>query len=150
MIARAFEDFAVGQRLTSAPCTVTAEAIVAFARQFDAQVFHLDAIEAKGTIFGGLVASGWHTAAISMRLFVDTMNVPGGIVGIGVDDLRWPNAVRPDDRLSLEIEILDARTSKSRREHGILRVGNVTKNQRDEIVQSFTAAALVPRRTCKS
>jgi acyl dehydratase len=145
MSSRRFEDFAVGQRLTSGSYLVTPEAIFQFAREFDPQVFHLDATKAKGTIFGGVAASGWHTAAISMRLFVNTMNVAGGIVGLGVDELRWPNAVRPGDELRVDIEIVDARRSKSRPGQGILRVQNVTKNQHDQIVQSFTATAMVAR-----
>jgi acyl dehydratase len=81
-----------------------------------------------------------------MRLFVDTMNVGGGIIGIGVDELKWPNAVRPGDELRLEVEIIEARRSKSRPTYGIIRIRNVTKNQRDEIVQSFLANAMLPVR----
>jgi len=97
-------------------------------------------------LFGGLAASGWHTAAVSMRLFVDTMDVAGGIIGMGVDELKWPNAVRPGDELRLEIEILEARRSKSRPGYGIIRIRNVTKNQRDEVVQSFMANTMLPTR----
>jgi acyl dehydratase len=81
-----------------------------------------------------------------MRLFVDTMDVAGGIIGMGVDELKWPNAVRPGDELRLEIEILEARHSKSRPGYGIIRIRNVTKNQRDEVVQSFMANAMLPTR----
>lgn len=115
-----------------------------FARQFDPQQFHLDPAVAAKSLFNGLAASGWHTAAMSMRLFVETMNVPGGIIGMGVDELRWPNAVRPNDELHVEIEILDARLSKSRPGYGIICVRNVTKNQREEVVQSFSANAMLP------
>ena len=146
MSGRAFEDFPIGTRLDSATLEVTEQSIIDFAREFDPQLFHLSAEGAKDTLVGGLVASGWHTAAMSMRLFVDTMNAPGGIIGMGVDELRWPNPVRPRDQLRLEIEITDARLSRSRPGYGIIRVRNVTKNQRSEIVQSFTASAMLPTR----
>ena len=145
-ISRAFEDFPVGTRLVSTSCPVTAEEIVDFARKFDPQVFHLDPRLAEKTLLGGLAASGWHTAAVSMRLFIDAMNVSGGIVGLGVDELKWPNAVRPGDNLRVEIEVLAARCSKSRPGYGIIRIHNVTKNQRDEVVQSFMANAMLPAR----
>src|SRR5438874_6662600 len=141
-MSRAFEDFPAGTRLISSTHRVTADAIMEFARAFDPQIFHLQPNSAYQTLFGGLAASGWHTAALSMRLFVDTMNVGGGIIGMGVDEFKWPNAVRPGDELRLEIEIIEARRSKSRPAYGIIRIRNVTKNQRDEIVQSFLANAL--------
>ena len=143
---RCFEDFSPGGVLKSDTLTVTADAILEFARLFDPQVFHLDEKSAEKTMLKGLIASGWHTAAVSMRLFVDTMNVPGGIIGLGVDKLRWPHPVRPGDELRLEIEIVDARLSKSRPGAGIIRVQNVTRNQRGEVVQTFAASAMVPTR----
>ena len=146
MSGRAFEDFPIDTRLQSVPIEVTEESIIEFARQFDPQPFHVDPATAKRTLFGGLAASGWHTAAISMRLFIQTMNVPGGIIGMGVDELQWPNPVRPDDQLRLDIEIIDARLSKSRPGFGIIRVHNITRNQRDEIVQSFKTSAMLPTR----
>ena len=146
MSSRAFEDFPAGSRLVSSRHSITQDAITAFGREFDPQIFHLDSEAATQTIFRGLAASGWHTAAVSMRLFVDTMNVAGGIIGMGVDELKWPAAVRPADELHLEIEILEARISKSRPGYGIIRLRNVTKNQRGEIVQSFLANAMLPRR----
>ena len=146
-MSRAFEDFPVGTRLASATCPVTTEAIIEFGREFDPQVFHLDPSLAEKTLLGGLTASGWHTAAISMRLFIDTMKVPGGIVGLGVDELKWPNAVRPGDELNVETEVLAARRSKSRPGYGIIRIHNVTKNQRGEVVQSFMANAMLPVRS---
>lgn len=146
MQSRLFEDFPGGTRLHSSRHRVTADAIATFAREFDPQLFHLDAEAAKLTIFEGLSASGWHTAAISMRLFIDAMNVAGGIVGLGVDELRWPAAVRPGDDLRVEIEVLDARVSESRVGYGILRIRSITRNQRDEVVQSFFASGMLPRR----
>lgn len=145
-MSRAFEDFPAGTRLVSTSYPITAATIMNFAREFDPQLFHLDPKSAEKTLFGGLAASGWHTAAVSMRLFVDTMGVAGGIIGMGVDELKWPNAVRPGDELRLEIEILEARRSKSRPGYGIIRVRNVTKNQRGEVVQSFMANAMLPTR----
>jgi acyl dehydratase len=141
-----FEDFKVGQILNSGTVKVTEAAIIEFAREFDPQVFHLDFELAGLTMMKGLIASGWHTAAMSMRLFIDTMKVPGGIVGLGVDELRWPQPVRPGDELSLEIEIVAARRSKSRPGTGIIRIRNLTRNQRDEVVQSFIANAMVATR----
>jgi acyl dehydratase len=146
VMSRAFEDFPAGTRLLSSTQRVTANAIMEFARAFDPQIFHLDPKSAEQTLLGGLAASGWHTAAVSMRLFVDTMDVAGGIIGMGVDELRWPNAVRPGDDLRLEVEILEARRSKSRPGYGIIRIRNVTKNQRDEVAQSFMASAMLPMR----
>ncbi len=145
-MSRAFEDFPAGTRLVSSKYPITAAAIMNFAREFDPQLFHLDLKAAGKTLFGGLAASGWHTAAVSMRLFVDTMDVAGGIIGMGVDELKWPNAVRPGDELRVEIEIVEARHSKSRPGYGIIRIRNVTKNQRDEVVQSFMASAILPAR----
>jgi acyl dehydratase len=146
-MSRAFEDFPPGARLLSTSYPVTADAIMDFGQKFDPQLFHLDPKAAEQTLFGGLAASGWHTAAVSMRLFVDTMDVAGGIIGMGVDELKWPNAVRPGDELRLEIEILEARLSKSRVGYGIIRIRNVTKNQRGEVVQSFNASAMLPARS---
>jgi acyl dehydratase len=94
----------------------------------------------------GLMASGWHTAAVSMRLFVDAMNVPGGMIGLGVDELRWPIPVRPGDELRVATEVVEARRSKSRPGTGIIRFRNVTTNQRGEIVQTISAGAMLPMR----
>jgi acyl dehydratase len=145
-MSRVFEDFLAGNRLISSTHRVTADAVMEFARAFDPQIFHLDPKAAEQTLFGGLAASGWHTAAVSMRLFIDTMEVAGGIIGMGVEELKWPNAVRPGDDVRVEIEILEARRSKSRPGYGIIRIRNVTKNQRDEVVQSFMASAMLPMR----
>ena len=120
--------------------------IIEFAEKFDPQMFHLNPKSAERSIFKGLVASGWHTAAITMRLFVRRLNFAQGAIGLGVDELRWPNAVRPGDVLQVETEILEARPSRSKPTYGIIRLQNITKNQRGEIVQSMTAHAMVPRR----
>jgi len=141
-----FDDLKTGDRFQSETVSVPAKAIVEFAEKFDPQKFHLHAKSAERSIFKGLIASGWHTAAITMRLFVKTLNFAEGAIGLGVDELRWPNAVRPDDALRVETEILGTRLSNSKPDHGIIRLRNVTTNQRGEIVQTMTANALVPRR----
>ena len=146
MQQRYFEDLKAGDRFRSETYQVTEEQIVSFAREFDPQPFHLDSAVADRTMFKGLIASGWHTAAITMRLFVQTLNFAEGAIGLGVDELRWPNAVRPGDVLQVETEIVDLRESRSKPSHGIVRLRNVTTNQRGEVVQTMTASALVLRR----
>ena len=140
------EDFAVGQTFASGRLSVDAARITSFAREFDPQPFHLDEAAARGTIFHGLAASGWHTAAITMRLIVESGFKPaGGVIGAG-GELHWPNPTRPGDVLQVECEILEVRPSRSRPERGSVMVRNVTRNQRGEIVQSFTVRLVVPRR----
>lgn len=124
-------------------------AIIEFAEKFDPQKFHLHAKSAERSIFKGLVASGWHTAAITMRLFVKTLNFAEGAIGLGVDELRWPNAVRPGDCLRVETEIVETRDSRSKPRHGIIRLRNVTKNQPGEIVQTMFANALIPKKSTR-
>lgn len=141
-----FDDLKVGDRFESAAYEVPGRAIIEFAEKFDPQMFHLDPKSAQRSIFKGLVASGWHTAAITMRLFVQTLNFAEGAIGLGVDELRWPNAVRPGDALRVETEIVEVRLSQSKPNYGIIRLRNVTKNQRGEIVQNMMASAMVPRR----
>src|SRR5690349_18452478 len=109
------EDFAEGQRYGSGRLTVEKERIRSFAAEFDPQPFHLDEEAAHRSIFGGLAASGWHTAAMTMRLLVQSEFKPaGGIIGAGFDEFRWPAPVRPGDELYLDIEVLEVRPSKSR------------------------------------
>ncbi len=147
MRQRYFEDLQIGGRFKSEPYSVSEEQIISFAREFDPQPFHLDPALARQTMFKGLIASGWHTAAITMRLFVQTLNFAEGAIGLGVDELRWPNAVRPGDVLQVETEIVDLRESRSKPSHGIVRIRNVTTNQRGEVVQTMFASALVLRRS---
>jgi len=141
-----FDDLKVGDRFKSEPLKVTEKQVIEFAHKFDPQMFHLTRKRAERTIFKGLVASGWHTGAMTMRLFVQTLNFAEGAIGLGVDELRWPNAVRPGDVLRVETKILDQRPSRSKPNYGIIRLRNVTTNQRGEIVQTMTANAMVPRR----
>ena len=143
---RYFDDLKVGDRFKSELLEVTEKQVIEFAHKFDPQMFHLTRKSAERTIFKGLIASGWHTAAMTMRLFVQTLNFTEGAIGLGVDELRWPNAVRPGDELKVETEILELRPSRSKPNYGIIRLRNVTTNQRSEIVQTMTANAMVPRR----
>ena len=149
MSERYFEDLKAGDRFKSETYAVSEEQLISFAREFDPQPFHLDAAVADQTMFKGLIASGWHTAAITMRLFIQTLNFAEGAIGLGVDELRWPNAVRPGDRLQVETEIIDLRVSRSKPSHGVVRLRNVTTNQRGEIVQTMMASALVSGRSSK-
>ena len=122
--------------------TISAEEIVEFARRYDPQPFHLS-VHPKENLLGELAASGWQTASISMRLFVETMEVEGGIIGRAIDELRWPAAVHPGDSLQVEIEILEARLSQSKPGYGLIRYRSLTKNQDDKVVQSFVALAIL-------
>ena len=147
MTKRYLEDFAVGQVFKSGRKRVDKDEIFAFAREFDPQPFHLDENAARQSPFAGLAASGWHTAAMTMRLLVDgEFNPAGGILGVGFDELSWPRAVRPGDELHVYSEVLEVRPSKSRPDRGMIRVRNTTFNQNDEPVQVFTGNLLVPRR----
>src|ERR1051325_1287778 len=141
-----FEDLNPGDKFQSQEFAVPAKEIIEFAEKFDPQKFHLNAKSAERSIFRGLVASGWHTAAITMRLFVKTLNFAEGAIGLGVDELRWPNVVRPGDMLTVETEIVDLRPSRSKPGYGIIRLRNVTTNQSGEIVQTMLANAMVPQR----
>jgi len=140
------DDLAIGQLFTSRAHVVDASEIKAFARQFDPQPFHLNEEMAKHTFFGELVASGWHTAAITMRLLVETgLPLAGGIIGAG-GEVSWPNPTRPGDTLTVTSEIEEITPSRSRLDRGTLKVRSETRNQRDEIVQVLLAKLIVPRR----
>ena len=141
------EDFAPGQTYTSGRLRIDAEQIKAFAAEFDPQPFHLDAEAARISLFGGLAASGWHTAALTMRLLVDgELRPAGGIVGAGFDEFRWPRPVRPGDELHVESEVLEVRPSKTRPEQGMIKVRTTTLNQNDEPVQISVGNLVVRRR----
>src|SRR5438034_11629779 len=133
MQQRYFEDLKAGDRFKSDTYAVSEEQIISFAREFDPQPFHLNATVARKTIFEDLIASGWHTAAITMRLFVQTLNFAEGAIGLVVDELRWPNVVRPGDVLTVETEILDLRSSRSRPSFGIVRLRNVTTDRKSVV-----------------
>ncbi|HTV29354.1 MAG TPA: MaoC family dehydratase [Xanthobacteraceae bacterium] len=141
------EDFAVGQVFATGKLQVDTDQIKSFAKEFDPQPYHLDEDAAQKSPFRGLAASGWHTAALTMRLLVDGDFKPaGGILGVGFDALSWPKPVRPGDELHAKSEILEVRPSKSRPDRGTIRVRTTTYNQHDEAVQEFTGNLLVPRR----
>jgi len=140
------EDLHVGQRFASGTHAVDEAQIKAFAGQFDPQPFHLDDATAKHTMFAGLAASGWHTAAITMRLLVDGgAPIAGGVIGAG-GEIAWPKPTRPGDILQVKSEILDVTPSRSRPDRGMVTVRSETFNQRGEIVQTLTAKLIVPRR----
>jgi acyl dehydratase len=145
--ARYLEDFAVGQTFGSGRLRIDSEQIKAFAGEFDPQPFHLDEEAARGSIFQGLAASGWHTAALTMRLLVDSELKPaGGLVGAGFDEFRWPRPVRPGDELRVDSEVLEVRPSKSRPGQGLVKLRMTTLNQNGEAVQILVANIVVPRR----
>lgn len=147
MTNRFLEDFAAGQTFGSARLRIDADEIKRFAAEFDPQLFHLDEDAARKTIFGGLAASGWHTAALTMRLLVDSEIKPaGGIVGAGFDDFRWPLPVRPGDELHVATEILEVRVSQSRPDQGVIKLRTTTLNQNGEAVQISVGNLIVPRR----
>jgi len=147
MAEKYLEDLAPGQKYGSGRIRVDAERIKRFAAEFDPQPFHLDEEAARRSIFGGLAASGWHTAALTMRLFVESEFRPaGGIIGAGFDEFRWPLPVRPGDELHLEIEVLEVRPSKSRPNQGMVKVRVTTLNQSGEAVQINVGNLVVPRR----
>lgn len=144
---RYLEDLAVGQTFGSGSVAVDAEAIQAFAAQFDPQPFHLDEEAARESLFGGLVASGWHTAALTMRLFADgELQIVGGLIGLGAEELRWPRPVRPGDVLRLKSEVLELRKSESRPDRGLVRARITTFNQDGQIVLAQVVVMVAPRR----
>jgi len=141
------EDFASGQKFASGRLRVERDRIKSFAAEFDPQPFHLDEEQARNSLFRGLAASGWHTAAMTMRLLVESDLEPaGGILGAGFDEFRWPKPVRPGDELHLDIEVLEVRPSKSRPEQGVIKLRTTTLNQHDEPVQVSVGNLIVPRR----
>ncbi len=148
---RYLEDFEVGQKFGSSTLEVSEDGIKRFAAEFDPQPFHLDDAAARASIFGGLAASGWHTAALTMRLLVGSDVKPaGGIVGAGFDEFRWPRPVRPGDALRIEAEVLEVRPSKSRPEQGMIKLRTTTLNQRNEPVQISVGNLVVPRRPAQA
>lgn len=148
MTERYLEDYAVGQTFgSSGRLRIEQERIKAFAAEFDPQPFHLDEKAARDSILGGLAASGWHTAAATMRLLVESDLKPaGGILGLGFEEFRWPRPVRPGDELRVESEVLEVRPSESRLDHGLIKVKTTTLNQHGEAVQVLVGNLLVPRR----
>jgi acyl dehydratase len=142
-----FEDLTVGLILrSSSPRRMEAERIKSFAREFDPQPAHLDEAAASSTPFGQLVASGWHTAAATMRLVLDVLPIAEGGQGLGLDKLTWTRPVLPDDELRVEIKVLELRASRSRPDRGVVTLEITTLNQKDQPVQSHILRSLFPRR----
>ena len=140
------EDLHVGQKFISGTHQMDEAQIKAFAREFDPQPFHLDEAAAQQTVFTGLAASGWHTAAIAMRLLV-TGGLPlaNGIIGLG-GELAWPNPTRPGDLLQVESEVMEMVPSRSKPNQAIVKVKSTTRNQRGEAVHVFTSKVIVFKR----
>lgn len=141
------DDLQVGQHFSTGTHTLDAAQIEAFAAQFDPQPFHLSEQAAKHTLFGGLAASGWHTAAVTMRLIVTTgPRLAGGVIGAS-GEVKWPKPTRPGDTLRVESEVLAVTPSQSHPERGRVTIRSTTSNQRGEVVQLMTANLVVLRRT---
>jgi acyl dehydratase len=141
------EDLSVGQTFRGGTHVITEEEIIAFARAYDPQPFHTDPEAAKATFFKGLAASGWHTAAITMRLNVDSgLPMAGGWIGAG-GEIKWPRPTRPGDTLQVVNTVLALRPSRSKPERGLVTVRTETLNQRGEVVQELTATMIVPRQS---
>jgi acyl dehydratase len=141
-----FDDLKIGDTFTSTPQTVTAEDIKRFAAEFDPQSFHLDDATARQSMFGGLAASGWHTAAVTMRLLVTSgPKLANGILGAG-GEIEWKTPTRPGDLLRVESEVVDLVPSHSRPDRGIVVMRSRTVNQRGDVVQTLTAKLVVARR----
>ena len=119
---------------------------MAYAREFDPQPFHTDPELAKNTFFQGLAASGWHTASITMKLVVESLPMSAGVIGAGIEELRWPLPTRPGDVLHLESEVLEIIPSRSRPDRAIVRIRCDTKNQNGDVVQSFIPKLLAFKR----
>lgn len=144
---RYLEDFAVGQVFRSGSIKVDADEIKAFAAAYDPQPFHLDEEAARDTFFQGLAASGWHTAALTMRLLLtNDVRPAGGFIGTGFTELRWPRPVRPGDVLDIESEVIEVRPSQSRPAQGFITVRTTTLNQRGEAVQVLVGTLVVQRK----
>ncbi|UUZ63162.1 MaoC family dehydratase [Polaromonas sp. P1(28)-13] len=144
--ARYLDDLQPGDRFTSAEHALDEAQIKAFAAQFDPQPFHLDAEAAKATLFGGLAASGWHTAAITMRLLVGGgLPLAGGIIGAG-GEISWPKPTRPGDVLHVDTEVVSVTPSRSRSDRGMVVVRSETRNQHGDVLQQSVYKLVVPRR----
>ena len=138
------EDLSIGQKFTSGIASVQEYLIQEFGSLYDPQPFHTNKELAKNTFFKGLVASGWHTAAITMRLLVQSnLKLAGGLIGAGIDELRWPISVYPGDELHLDIEVIDTKRSASKPNRGIAKIKVLTKNQNGATVMSSVATLVV-------
>ena len=142
-----YEDFYLGQKFHSAGSyKVTADEIKEFGQKYDPQPFHLDEAAGEGSFFKGLAASGWLTAAVVMRLRVQSIKVFGGMIGAGVEEMRWTEPVRPGDTIRTEIEVVGVRKSTTRKDLGIVRTTTLAYNQNDKVVLRSTVNFLAPLR----
>jgi acyl dehydratase len=144
---RYFEDYVPGRTYEFGSITVSEPEIIEFARQFDPQYFHTDPDKAKASRFGGIVASGWHTICLAMRLYVDHyLTHAASLASPGIDEIRWPNPVRPGDILWIRVTTLEARPSRSKSDRGMIRAKIEALNQRDETVLSMIGMGIIGRR----
>ena len=142
------EDVSIGQKYIAGPHEMTADEIIRYAREFDPQDFHTNPEAARHTVFGELVASGWHTASVTMSLILKAVpKMKGGMIGRAVENMNWPRPVRPGDFLSVTCEIQTITPSKTNPNRGTIRVYTRTVNQRGETVMEMTTVIMIPRRT---
>ncbi len=142
-----FEDFTIGRIFKSESIYITKSEIIDYAHKFDPQFFHLDEEAAKNSVFGTLVASGWHTASLSMRLFVQACgNIHGGMIGRGVEKIEWPRPTYPEDILTITCEVISTKTPKSRPDLGIVNMHNITRNQDNKPVMIADIVMFVPKK----
>lgn len=140
------QDLTVGDRFESSTLLVEADEVRSFAARFDPQPFHLDEEAARASVFGGLAASGWHTAALTMRMLVESLPFGCGVIGAGTE-LQWPRPTRPGDLLHVSTTVLEIAPSRSKADRGIVTCRSETLNQRGECVQRMTARLLMLRRS---
>jgi acyl dehydratase len=144
---RYFEDFKVGEVIESGTRTLTKDEIMAFAREFDPQPFHTDEVAARESIYGGLIASGWHSGSLMMRLFYESLFRDSASMGSpGLDELRWLKPVRHGDTLSARLTVLEATPSRSKPDRGIIRSVMELRNQHGEVVMTTTGVNFFSRR----
>lgn len=141
------DDFVVGARYEAGPITVDKDEVIAFAKRYDPQPFHTDPEAAKTTLFAGLAASGWMTGSLTMRMLIESGNIPtGGLIAREVEKIEWPRPTRPGDTLRAVSEVIEVIPSKTKPDRGMLRMRTTTTNQNGEVVQTMTALLVVPRR----
>jgi acyl dehydratase len=144
---RYLEDLVIGEKITTPSLNVTESDILAFATLYDPQPMHLDQDAAARGPFGGLVASGWHTVSLAMRLIVDARPFGGGpVLGLGTDAVRWPKPVRPGHAIHVEIEVLSVTPSRSKPDFGVVRIHVTARNQHGDTVLTMLPSLWVPRR----
>ncbi len=141
------EDFTAGARYEAGPIAVDHDELIAFAERYDPQPFHTDPVAAKGSLFGGLAASGWMTASLTMRMLIDSGHGPvGGFIARQVEKMEWPLPVRAGDTLSATSEVVEVIPSRTKPDRGMVKMRTETRNQKGEVVQLLTALLVVPRR----